>query len=138
MGRFPTIISCEVRRNVQPGGYASSPARIFAERWRQQGCSPLKCRRYDIVLGLMRHFLRQRWSLEQIALTLTCIFAKGHEYRLSYETIYNRITPSPRVSLKRESISTPRQAPSQRVPCCRVQDWCCYTTDNVVAHPVRD
>ncbi|MDP1684226.1 hypothetical protein [Hydrogenophaga sp.] len=44
-----------------------------------------------ILFAVMRHFLGQRWSPEQIALTLGRIFPKGHEHRVSHETIYNCI-----------------------------------------------
>ncbi len=46
---------------------------------------------FDVVL----HLLRQRWSPEQIALTLARIYPKGYELGVSRETIYNCIYAQP-------------------------------------------
>lgn len=73
-----STISRELRRNAQPAGYASTPARACALQRRQQSRSPIKLHRDGILFGLMRHFLGKRWSPEQIALTLARIFPKGH------------------------------------------------------------
>ncbi len=62
----------------------------------------------------MRHFLGERWSPEQIALTLARIFAKGHEHRVSHETIYNCIYAQPVGELKRELTATQRHAHTNR------------------------
>ena len=42
-----------------------------------------------LLFGLVQYLLRQHWSPEQIALVLARIYPKGHEYRVSHETIYN-------------------------------------------------
>jgi IS30 family transposase len=74
LGRSPSTISRELRRNAQPAGYASIPARTCAQRRRLLGRQPIKLYRDGILFGLMHHFLGQRWSPEQIALTLARIF----------------------------------------------------------------
>ncbi|PRD68571.1 hypothetical protein C6P61_10565 [Malikia spinosa] len=43
----------------------------------------------------MQYLLRQRWSSEQIALTLAHIYPEGNELRVSHEIIYNFIYTQP-------------------------------------------
>ena len=95
LGRSPSTISRELRRNAQPTGYASTTARACAQRRRLQGRPLGKLHRDGILFGVMRHFLSKLWSPQQIALTLACIFPKGHEHRVSHETIYNCIYAQP-------------------------------------------
>jgi IS30 family transposase len=45
-----------------------------------------------------------------LAERLPCIFPKGHEHRVSHETIYNCIYAQPVGELKRELIATLRHA----------------------------
>ena len=99
--RSPSTISRELRRNAQPAGYASTAARACARQRRRQSRSPNKPHRYGLLFGLMRHFLGERWSPVQIALTLACILPRGHEHRVSHETIsvsYTHLTlPTKRI-----------------------------------------
>ena len=73
LGRSPSTISRELRRNAQPAGYASATARACAKQRRKQGRSPNKLHRGGLLFDVVRHFLRERWSPEQIALTLAHI-----------------------------------------------------------------
>ena len=73
-----------------------------------------------MLFVLIRHFLCQCWSPEQIALTLARVFSKGHEHRVSHETIYNNcIFAEPAGELKRELIATLRHAHNKRVPAAK-------------------
>ena len=134
LGRSPSTISRELRRNAQPAGYASTAARACALQRRRQGRPPIKLHRDGILFDLMRHFLGQRWSPEQIALTLTRIFPKGHEHRVSHETIYNCIYAQPVGELKRELIATLRHAHNKRVPRSKGQDRRGQIPDMVSIH----
>ena len=134
LGRSPSTISRELRRNAQPAGYASTTARACARRRRLQGRPQGKLHRDGILFGLMRHFLGERWSPEQIALTLARIFAKGHEHRVSHETIYNCIYAQPVGELKRELIATLRHAHNKRVPRSKGQDRRGQIPDMVSIH----
>ena len=116
LGRSPSTISRELKRNAQPAGYASTYARTCAHQRRVRARPPGKLHRDGILFGLMRHFLQERWSPEQLALTLVRIFPKGHEHRVSHETIYNCIYAQPVGELKRELIATLRHAHNKRVP----------------------
>jgi transposase, IS30 family len=88
----------------------------------------------------MRHFLGQRWSPEQIALTLARIFPKGHEHRVSHETIHNCIYAQPVGEPKRELIATLPHAHNKRVPRSKGQDRRGQIPDMVSSHlsPARD
>ena len=101
LGRSPSTVSRELRRNSQPAGYASIPARACAQRRRQYSRPPIKLHTDGVLFALVRHFLGRRWSPEQISLTLAREFPKGHEHRVSHETIYNCIYAQPVGELKR-------------------------------------
>lgn len=134
LGRSPSTVSRELKRNTQPSGYASAPASACARQRRRQSRPPIKLHREGILFGLMRHFLGQRWSPEQIALTLARIFPKGHEYRVTRETIYNCIYAQPVGELKRELIATLRHAHNKRVPRSKGQDRRGQIPDMVSIH----
>lgn len=134
LGRSPSTISPELRRNAQPAGYASTPARSCAQQRRRQGRPLGKLHRDGILFGLMRHFLGQRWWPEQLALTLAAIFPKGHEHRVSHETIYNCIYAQPVGELKRELIACLRHARNKRVPRSKGQDRRGQIPDMVSIH----
>jgi len=98
------------------------------------GRPPIKLHRDGILFALIRHFLGQRWSPEQIALTLAAIYPKGHEHRVSHETIYNCIYAQPVGELKRELIATLRHAHNKRVPRSKGQDRRGQIPDMVSIH----
>ena len=52
----------------------------------------------------MIELLRLRWSPEQIALTLARLYPKGHEHRVSHESIYNCIYAMPVGELRKELV----------------------------------
>jgi IS30 family transposase len=65
---------------------------------------------------VVHHFLRERLSPEQIALTMESIYPKGHELRVSTETVYTCIYAQPVGQLKKELIRALRHANNKRVP----------------------
>lgn len=67
------------------------------------------------MFDVVHHFLNERWSPEQIALTLASIYPKGHELRVSTETIYNCIYAQPVGQLKKDLIQALRHARNKRV-----------------------
>lgn len=82
LARSPSTISREMRRNAcEAGGYASAPAQARC-RQRRLNARPLaKLHPEGLLIAAVHHFLRLRWSPQQIALTLARIHPKGHEYR---------------------------------------------------------
>lgn len=75
-----------------------------------------------ILFGVVQHLLCQCWSPEQIAMTMARIHPKGHEYRVSHETIYNCIYAQPVGELRKELIACLRHAHNKRVPRSKGQD----------------
>lgn len=67
-------------------------------------------------------------------MTLAAIYPKGHEHRVSHETIYNFIYAQPVGELKRELIATLRHAHNKRVPRSKGQDRRGQIADMVSIH----
>jgi len=82
----------------------------------------------------VRHWLQQRWSPEQIALALARVYPKGHEYRVSHETIYNCIYAQPVGELRKELIACLRHAHNKRVPRSKGQDRRGHIPDMLSIH----
>lgn len=122
LGRSPSTISRELARNTVFGRYASQAAQQSCLRRRRQARPQRKLQADTILFGVVHHFLLQRWSPEQIALALARLYPKGHEYRVSHETIYNCIYAQPVGELKRDLIACLRQAHNKRLPRSKGQD----------------
>ena len=87
-----------------------------------------------ILFDVVQHLLRQRWSPEQIALTLARIYPKDHELRVSHETIYNCIYAQPVGELRKDLIACLRHAHNKRVPRSKGQDRRCQMPDMLSIH----
>jgi len=122
INRSSSTVSREFRRNADRTGYASQQAQQESQRRRKRGRPQRKMHKDGVLFGVLSHFLRLRWSPQQIALTLAHIFPKGHEHRVSHETIYNCIYAQPVGELRRELIACLRQARNKRVPRSKGQD----------------
>jgi IS30 family transposase len=120
--RSTSTISRELKRNTQDGCYASQAATTCARQRRRSGRPAKKLHTQSILFGVVHHFLKKRWSPEQIALTLASIYPKCHEFRVSTETIYNCIYAQPVGQLKKDLIQALRHAHNKRVPRSKGQD----------------
>jgi IS30 family transposase len=120
--RSASTISRELRRNGTAAHYGSAKAQQACQHRRRQSRPRHKLHTDSLLFGVVQHFLRQRWSPEQIALALAYLNPKGHEYRVSHETIYNCIYAQPVGELKRDLIACLRQAKNKRVPRSKGQD----------------
>lgn len=120
--RSPATISRELRRNSMQGHYVSVPAQQSCQRRRQQARPMRKLHTDSILFGVVQHLLQLRWSPEQIALVLARVHPKGHEYRVSHETIYNCIYAQPVGELRRELIACLRHNRNKRLPRSKGQD----------------
>jgi transposase, IS30 family len=120
--RSPSTISRELKRNTQDGCYASQVATTCARQRRKLGRPAKKLHTEGILFGVVHHFLSERWSPEQIAITLASIYPKGHELRVSTETIYNCIYAQPVGQLKKDLVQALRHARNKRVPRSKGQD----------------
>jgi IS30 family transposase len=113
LGRSPSTISRELRRNTQPTGDPSAPTRTRAHQRRRQPRGRLH--RDGILFALMHPSWRSAGRLNG----LTRIFPKGHEHRVPHETIYNCIYAQPVGELKRERIATLRHVHNKCVRAAR-------------------
>ena len=120
--RSPATISRELQRNARSCGYGSAHARYLSLQRRRCGRPAIKLHSESILLALVIHLLRLRWSPEQIALTLARLYPTGHEYRVSHETIYNCIYAMPVGELRKELIATLRHAHNKRLPRSKGKD----------------
>lgn len=120
--RPASTISRELRRNGSVDRYSSAEAqRVSLYRRRCSRPRP-KLHTDSVLFGVVQHFLEQHWSPEQIDLALAKLYPKGHEYRVSHETIYNCIYAQPVGELRRDLIACLRQAKNKRVPRSKGQD----------------
>lgn len=122
LNRSPSTISRELSRNSGTEGYSSAQAREQSTQRRKAARPAIKLHADALLFDVVCHFLRLLWSPEQIALTLAHIFPKGHEHRVSHETIYNCIYAQPVGELRKELIACMRQAHNKRVPRSKGQD----------------
>ncbi|WP_446812113.1 IS30 family transposase [Methylomonas sp. 2BW1-5-20] len=120
--RSASTISRELRRNGAGDHYISVQAQQTCQRRRRQSRPREKLHAEGLLFGVVQYFLQLRWSPEQIALVLAQLYPKGHEYRVSHETIYNCIYAQPVGELKRDLIACLRQAKNRRVPRSKGQD----------------
>ena len=122
LGRSASTISRELRRNTGTDPYGSAAAHQCCLQRREQGRPGRKLHTDGLLFALVQHLLRQRWSPEQIALTLAQIYPKGHEHRVSHETIYNCIYAQPVGELRKDLIACLRHAHNKRVPRSKGKD----------------
>ena len=122
LGRSASTISRELHRNASDGHYGSVSAQRCCQHRRDQSRPARKLHGDALLFGLVQYLLRQRWSPEQIALTLARIYPKGHEYRVSHETIYTCIYAQPVGELRKDLIACLRHTHNKRVPRSKGQD----------------
>ena len=122
LGRSASTISRELRRNASTAQYSSTAAQQSCQHRRRQGRPMRKLHTDAILFDVVQHLLRQRWSPQQIALTLARIYPKSHELRVSHETIYHCIYAQPVGELRKDLIACLRHAHNKRVPRSKGQD----------------
>ena len=123
LGRSASTISREIGRNGSANdGYGSQHAQRQYQQRRLCAKPARKLEPDGILWHLVLYFLRLHWSPEQVALILARLYPKGHELRVSHETIYNCIYALPVGELRKELIATLRHAHNKRVPRSKGQD----------------
>ena len=117
LGRSPSTISREIRRNELISGYSAHEAQA-STRKRRVPCRPIK----KLVTGnerfqLVIHLLRERFSPDQTAGKLRLMKINFEEAYVCRETIYNAIYAAlPVGELRKELIQCLRQGKSTRRP----------------------
>jgi IS30 family transposase len=114
LGRSPSTISRELRRNRCALGYASRPAQTACEQ-RRLAARPLpKLHPEGALWRVVCDLLVWGWSPQQIGATLRRLNPENRAWRVSHETIYNAIYAYPRGELRKQLIALLRQGKSTR------------------------
>jgi IS30 family transposase len=125
VGRAPSTISREVRRNREPDGpyrpHAAQAAAVARRRRPKRG----KLAANPALRRLIQAGLDQQWSPQQITRRLRRDHPTNPELQVSHETIYQALYVQGRGQLRREltaalrtgrAMRKPRQRPDQRRP----------------------
>jgi IS30 family transposase len=101
LGRAPSTISREVRRNRNRDGYRASQADQAA--WdRSKRAKPCKLAMHPELSHIVETKLRSSWSPEQIAGWLKRTYPLAEDHQVSHETIYRSLFVQARGVLKKE------------------------------------
>ena len=116
LGRSPSTISRELRRNAQaPGRYRATSAHAAA--WvRASRPKPAKLATNLVLRKLVEQYLQLKYSPEQIAGRLRVKFPDDPEMWVSTETIYQSLYVQSRGALRRELTKCLRTGRSLRHP----------------------
>ena len=138
LGRPASTVSRELRRNSVQGHYASVSAQHLCCQHRRQARPPAKLHIDSTLFGLVQHFLQLRWSPEQIAMKLACIHPKGHERRVSHESIYTCSISDLMIVRDVTAMAWPlvRRQCCRREPCCARRRMCSGCTPRWCLHPL--
>jgi IS30 family transposase len=115
LGRPPSTVSREIRRNGTRRGYRAVAAQAQAE-FRAARPKTAKLAGNDRLRGQVQARLEQRWSPEQISVMLRRQFPDDLEMRVSHETIYQSIYVQGRGALRRELAACLRTGRALRRP----------------------
>lgn len=113
LGRAPSSISREIRRNGGPVGYRAAAAEQAA--W-DRACRPKVCKlvRNRALAHLVASKLCREWSPEQIAGWLKRTYADDETHQVSHETIYRSLFIQARGALKKELMAHLRRTRGMR------------------------
>ena len=113
IGRAPSTVSREIKRNGGQVGYRASCAEIAAyDRARRP--KPCKLADYRALAGIVADKLHLLWSPEQISGWLKRTFPEDQSHRVSHETIYRTLFIQARGALKKELLAHLRRTRGMR------------------------
>jgi transposase, IS30 family len=116
LGRSPSTVSREVRRNAQPGGgYRPDAAQARADARRPRP-KPGRLAVNAELRGVVQRWLGMKWSPEQIAVMLRRRFPGRPEMHVCHETIYQALYVQGRGELRRELAAALRTGRAVRRP----------------------
>jgi IS30 family transposase len=115
LGRAPSTVSREIRRNGTGRGYRAVAAQAQAE-FRARRPKTAKLAGDGRLRGWVQEKLERNWSPEQISATLKTEFPDEPEMRVSHETIYQAIYVQGRGALRRELAASLRTGRALRKP----------------------
>jgi IS30 family transposase len=113
LGRAPSTVSREIRRNQGSTGYRASQADQAA--W-DRARRPKRCKLavYPVLVQRVAQKLRQEWSPEQIAGWLKHSYPDDAGSQVSHETIYRTLYIQSRGALKKELLAHLRRTRAMR------------------------
>lgn len=113
LGRAPSTISREIRRNGGQGCYRASRADQAA--W-DRGCRPKICRlaQNRTLAHIVASKLQLEWAPQQISGWLKRAYPDDEDYRVSHETIYRSLYIQARGALKQELLRHLRRTRAMR------------------------
>ncbi|MFC3716304.1 IS30 family transposase [Luteimonas soli] len=113
LGRAPSTVSRELRRNEGPLGYRASQADQAA--W-DRACRPKPCKltRHRALARQVASKLRQQWSPQQVAGWLQRTYPDDTSRQVSHETIYRTLYIQSRGALKQELLAHLRRTRGMR------------------------
>ena len=113
LGRAPSTLSREIRRNGGCAGYRASQADQAA--WdRARRPKPCKLVQNRALARIVARKLKQVWSPEQIAGWLKHTYSHDKRYQVSHETIYRTLFIQARGALKKELLQHLRRTRGMR------------------------
>jgi IS30 family transposase len=113
LGRAPSTVSREIRRNGGQDGYRASLADESA--W-NRALRPKRCKlvKHRALAGIVADLLRMLWSPEQIAGWLKHTYPNEPSLHVSHETIYRSLFIQARGALKKELLEHLRRTRGMR------------------------
>jgi IS30 family transposase len=113
LGRAPSTISRELKRNGGSHGYRANQADQLA--W-ERAHRPKVCKlvRNRVLATVVAGKLQLQWSPEQIAGWLKHAYAVNKDYQVSHETIYRSLYIQARGALKKELLEHLRRSRAMR------------------------
>jgi transposase, IS30 family len=116
MGRAPSTISREVRRNRGADGcYRPYAAQVCAQTRRPRP-KPGKIAVNQRLREWVQQGLDRKWSPEQISMKMRQVFADDPQMRVCHETIYQALYVQGRGQLRRELTQALRTGRARRIP----------------------
>jgi IS30 family transposase len=117
LGRSPSTVSRELRRNATPGGEYRPHAAQRRAHARRARPKPRKLAAHPILHGVVQDRLsRSKWSPEQISADLARRFPDDPLMNISPETIYQSLYVQGRGELRREIAACLRTGRTARKP----------------------
>src|SRR5215469_16105702 len=116
LGRSPSTVSREVRRNCLYGGRYRAVAAQGQAQWRARRPKTAKLAGHDELREWVQARLEEKWSPEQISVMLGREFPDDPGMRVSHETIYQSIYVQGRGALRRELAACLRTGRAVRRP----------------------
>jgi len=116
LGRSPSTVSREVRRNSRGARYYRALAAQGQAQWRAARPKTAKLAGDPVLRGWVQGKLEENWSPEQISVMLAAEFPGRPEMRVSHETIYQSLYVQGRGALRRELAACLRTGRALRKP----------------------